>query len=129
MSDEEAPREDGYDDLLDAVEEGTGYYLSCPNGHGSLPPRRVCPHCGSRDLTEEPLPESGTVTTFTVVRVATPQFADDAPYVTAVVDFGEVRLTGIVDAPVDEVSVGTTVGVGVGRSETTGDRLLTLTPR
>ena len=129
MSDEEAPREDGYDDLLDAVEEGTGYYLSCPNGHGSLPPRRVCPHCGARDLTEEPLPESGTVATFTVVRVATPQFADDAPYVTAVVDFGEVRLTGIVDAPVDEVSVGMTVGVGVGRSETTGDRMLTLNPR
>ena len=125
----EAPREDGYDDLLDAIEEGSGYYLSCPNGHGSLPPRRVCPHCGSQDLTETPLPESGTVETFTVVRVATPQFADDAPYVTAVVDFGEVRLTGVVVAAIDEVSTGTTVGVSVGHSETTGDRMLTLDPR
>ncbi|MFC5970376.1 Zn-ribbon domain-containing OB-fold protein [Halomarina salina] len=125
----EAPREDGYDDLLDAIEDGSGYYLSCPNGHGSLPPRRVCPHCGSQDLDQKPLPESGTVETFTVVRVATPQFADDAPYVTAVVDFGEVRLTGIVDAPIDSVSVGMTVGVGVGHSKPTGDRMLTLDPR
>ncbi|MFD1512138.1 Zn-ribbon domain-containing OB-fold protein [Halomarina rubra] len=126
--DTEAPREDGFDDLLDAVEEGAGYYLSCANGHGSLPPRRVCPHCGSQDLSEEPLPDSGTIETFTVVRVATPQFADDAPYVTAVADFGEVRLTGFVADPT-AVEVGTTVGVGVGRTETTGDRVLTLDPR
>jgi hypothetical protein len=129
MSTDDAPREDGFDDLLDAVEDGSGYYLSCPNGHGSLPPRRVCPHCGSQDLAEEPLPQSGTVATFTVVRVATPQFADDAPYVTAVADFGEVRLTGMVDADPDAVGVGTTVGVSVGRSATTGDRVLTLDPR
>ncbi|MWG33258.1 Zn-ribbon domain-containing OB-fold protein [Halomarina oriensis] len=129
MSADDAPREDGFDDLLDAVEDGSGYYCSCENGHGSLPPRRVCPHCGSQALTETSLPDSGRVETFTVVRVATPQFADDVPYVTAVADFGEVRLTGIVDAAPDEVSVGMTVGVSVGRSETTGDRVLTLDPR
>jgi hypothetical protein len=49
--------------------------------------------------------------------------------VTAVADFGEVRLTGMVDAAPDAVRVGTTVGVSVGRSETTGDRVLTLDPR
>jgi hypothetical protein len=129
MSDEDAPRDDGYDDLLDAVAAGEAYYLSCPNGHGSLPPRRVCPHCGSQGLTDTPLPESGTVATFTVVRVPTPGFADDAPYATAVADFGEVRLTGIVDADPESVRVGTTVGLGVGETETTGERALTLHPR
>ena len=64
-----------------------------------------------------------------MVRVATPQYADDAPYVTAIADFGEVRLTGVLDVPPEAAEVGTTVGVSVGRSETTGDRLLRLDPR
>src|SRR6056297_1929720 len=32
--------DEGYDDWLDAIEDGDGYYLECENGHGSLPPRR-----------------------------------------------------------------------------------------
>ncbi|GGL59977.1 Zn-ribbon domain-containing OB-fold protein [Halocalculus aciditolerans] len=106
-------RDAGYDDFLDALADGTGYYLACENDHGSLPPRRVCPRCGG-DLREEPLPETGDVASYTEVHVATPSFVDDAPYVTAVVDFGPVNLTGIlrgVDA--DDVETGMTVTVGV----------------
>ncbi|MFC6836325.1 Zn-ribbon domain-containing OB-fold protein [Halomarina ordinaria] len=125
----ERVRDAGFDDLLDAIEAGEGHYLRCSNDHGSLPPRRVCPHCGDRDLTERPLPDSGTVSTYTVVAVPTPQFADDAPYVTAVVDFGTVRLTGVVDADPEAVETGMTVGVTVGTSETTGDRLVRFVPR
>ncbi|PSQ02892.1 nucleic acid-binding protein [Halobacteriales archaeon QS_5_70_17] len=122
-------RDDGYDDLLDAIEDGEGYYLECENGHGSLPPRRVCPHCDSRDLTEEPLPDAGRIETHTVIRVATPQFEDDAPYVTAVAEFGPVRLTGIVDADPEDVETGLPVGAGVGESVTRGERVIELQPR
>jgi uncharacterized OB-fold protein len=116
-------RDAGYDDWLDALESSDGYYLECANGHGSLPPRRVCPHCASRELTEEPLPETGTVESHTTIHVATPSFVDDAPYVTAVVDVGPVRLTGqVVDG--DDVENGTAVAPFVGQSETTGERLL-----
>ena len=122
--------DEGYDDWLAAIEDGDGFYLECENGHGSLPPRRVCPHCSSTELTEEPLPETGTVETFTVVHVPTPQFSDDAPYATAVADFGSVRLTGQVrDVPVDDVTVGTTVTPDVSTTETTGERLLVLRGR
>ncbi|MFC7155393.1 Zn-ribbon domain-containing OB-fold protein [Halomarina halobia] len=124
-----AGRNEGFDDLLDAIEAGEGYYLRCPDGHGSLPPRRVCPHCGARDLDERPLPESGTVATYTVVRVPTPQFDEDAPYATAVVDFGTVRLTGIVDADPEAVETGMTVGATLGESTTTGERLVRFVPR
>lgn len=123
-------RDGEYDDLLDAIEEGDGYYLECPEGHGSLPPRRVCPDCRGRELSEEPLPESGAVETWTEVSVPTPAFSEDAPYVTAIVDFGPVRLTGIlrgIDAA--DVEHGTTVGVGVGELVTTGQRSTVFRPR
>lgn len=110
----------GYDEWLDAIAEGEAYFLECGNGHGSLPPRRICPECGETDLEATPLPEAGTVETYTVVHVAAPSFADDTPYTTAVAEFGSVRLTGVAD----DVEVGTEVSVSIGESETTGDRLL-----
>ncbi|PSP84193.1 nucleic acid-binding protein [Halobacteriales archaeon QH_8_68_33] len=123
-------RDGAYDDLLDAIEAGEGYYLECANGHGWLPPRRVCPECGSRELVETPLPEAGEVRTYTTVAVATPQFSEDAPYVTAVAAFGPVSVTGLLRGiDPDDVEVGMPVGVEVGERETTGDRLLVFRPR
>ncbi|MGA9401298.1 Zn-ribbon domain-containing OB-fold protein, partial [Haladaptatus sp.] len=68
-----------------------------------------------------PLPETGTIDTYTVVHVAAPSFADDAPYTTAIADFGPVRVTAM--AP-DDVAVGDTVSLTIGESKTNGDRLL-----
>ncbi len=126
----ERARDGAFDDLLDAVESGEAYYLECANGHGWLPPRRVCPECGSRDLEEEPLPESGDVETYTTIAVASPDFSDDTPYVTALADFGPVRITGMVrDVESDEVETGMVVGLDVGERETTGQRMLVFRPR
>ena len=115
--------------MLDAAEEGEAYYLECENGHGSLPPRRTCPHCGSPELTEESLPDVGTVETHTTTRIAAPSFASKTPYTTAVADFGPVRLTGIVRADPEDIETGMTVGVAVGRNTMTGNRMLTFHPR
>lgn len=123
-------RDAGYDDLLDAINSGDGYYLECANGHGSLPPRLACPECGSQELSEVALPDSGKVDTYTVVTVATPSFREDAPYVTAVVDFGPVRLTGQLRGIThDEVETGQVVGVDVEETKTTGDRVVVFRPR
>jgi uncharacterized OB-fold protein len=123
-------RDGAYDDFLDALEAGEGYYLECSEGHGWLPPRRVCPDCGSRELTETSLPDSGEILTHTTVSVATPQFSEDAPYVTAIARFGPVQLTALVRGidPAD-VEVGMPVGIEVGERETTGERALVLRPR
>lgn len=122
--------DDGFDDFLAAIESGEGFYLECENGHGSLPPRRLCPHCGSAELEEAELAESGTIETFTVVRVAAPEFEDDAPYATAVADFDGVRLTGQVQGvEFDAVESGMEVEPGIGESETTGERILVFDPR
>jgi uncharacterized OB-fold protein len=111
----------GYDEWLDAIEAGDAYYLECANGHGSLPPRRICPECGETDLEATPLPETGEIDTYTVVHVAAPAFTGDAPYTTAIADFGPVRVTAM--AP-DDVEVGDSVSLTIGESKTSGDRLL-----
>lgn len=123
-------RDAGYDDWLDAIAEGAGYYFKCENSHGSLPPQRACPYCGSQALAEEPLPETGEIETFTVVQVATPAFTDDTPYVTAIASFGAVRLTGLArGVDTADVEVGMAVTATVETTETTGERVLVLRPR
>jgi len=123
-----------YTEWLDAIERGEGFYLESPKGRGSLPPRRVCPHTGSTELARQRLPETGTIETYSVVHVAAPKFADDTPYVSAIADFGAVRLTGIlrgVDPATDgddPVSVGDEVRVTVATRETTADRLVVFDP-
>lgn len=124
MSDD-VVRNAGHDDWLDALAADAGYYVACENDHGILPPRRACPHCGSTDLREEPLPGTGTVLARTTVHVPTPSFEGDAPYTTAVVDLGPVRVTGQVrgaDAP-PAVEIGDEVGVDVGETGQ-GERLV-----
>jgi uncharacterized OB-fold protein len=121
--------DEGYDAFLDALASGDGYYLACTNGHGSLPPREVCPVCADAALTETPLPESGEVLTFTVLHVTTPDFDDDLPYLTAVVDFGTVNLTGLYRG-VDPAAadLGDRVVVGVEERATTDERVVVFRP-
>ena len=119
----------GFDDWIDAAEEGEAYYLECPDGHGSLPPRRVCPDCGATALDSVPLPDTGTVETFTVTHIPTPAFEDDAPYATAIANFGPVRLTGqIVGIDLDAIENALEVGIEISVSETTGERVLAFSP-
>lgn len=107
-------RDEAFDDLLDAISDGDGYFLECSNGHSSLPPRRICPDCGDTELAERPLPDTGAIVTYTVVHVPTPQFEGEAPYVTAIAEFGTVRLTGLlVGIDPDAVAVGTDVALDV----------------
>lgn len=121
---------EGHDEWLDALESGDGYYLQCSNDHGSLPPRRVCPHCGDDALVQTPLPDAGEVETYTVTNVASPSFADDAPYATAIVSFEHVKLTGqLRDVDLDDVDVGMVVEPDIGRTETKGDRVVVFRPR
>lgn len=126
---EEPIRDGEFDEWLDAIDAGESYYYECEAGHGGLPPMQVCPTCGSSDVETSPLPESGEIDTYTTVNVAAPQFDDDTPYVTAVADFGPVRLTGVVRGlDPEEVDVGTEVTPTIEETETTGERLLTFRP-
>lgn len=120
----------GYDEWVDALGDGAGFYLRCPEGHGSLPPRRTCPHCGAAELAETPLPEAGTVETFTEMHVAGPEFDDRTPYVTAIASFGDVRLTGVLrGASGEDAEIGLSVGVDTAENPDTGNPVVVFRPR
>ncbi|MDI3341747.1 MAG: Zn-ribbon domain-containing OB-fold protein [Sphaerobacter sp.] len=71
-------------------------------------PRVVCPHCGSRALTWQPVAGTGVVHAFTIVhRHPNPAFAAEIPYVVALVELDEgVRmLTNLVGVEPDPAQV------------------------
>lgn len=77
-------------------------------GELAIPPRELCPACHARAWQPVPLIGEGTITSFTVIRVAPRAHAADAPYAIAVVKLQEgVSILGrIVDIPLDKVAVG-----------------------
>jgi len=79
-------------------------------------PRDICPLCGSRDTTWKQMSGRGTVYTFSIVqRAPTPAFAEDVPFVNAIVELeeGARMMTGLVGVEPDpsKISVGTPVEV------------------
>lgn len=77
-------------------------------------PRLLCTSCASRNLELVDAAGSGTVYATTVVRRApSPAFADDVPYVVALVelDEGPRLMANVVDCAVDDVVIGMPVTV------------------
>ena len=123
------PRDAGFDDFMDAVEDGEPYYLESPSGNGWLPPMQVDPETGDAELVERPLPDTGQIQTHSTVNVPTPMFADDAPYVVALAGFGPVNVTGqLRDVDPSDAEIGMEVEIGVDRTETTGERIVVFRP-
>jgi len=81
---------------------------------GSLrfPALDVCPRCQGVDCEQVPLSTSGTVFTFTVVRVAPPGYLGEAPYAYGVVELPEgLRVTTTLLAhDLDEIEIGNPCG-------------------
>lgn len=122
-------RNAGFDDFLDAIEEDEPYYLEGTEGDGYLPPRRIDPATGTEELSEEPLPETGEILTYTQTHVAAPQFADDAPFVVAVAEFGPVKVTGqLQGVDPEEIEIGQSVEIGIDHTETNDERVVVFTP-
>lgn len=122
-------RDGAYDEFLDAIEDDDAYSLTCPDGHGSLPPQRICPECGSRDLTRTALPATGEIATYTTVAVPAPRFSDASPYVTAIADFGPVHITGqLRGIESAAVEIGQQVTMSVEATESTDDRVVVFRP-
>ena len=106
-------------DLSDAVAEpyweaAARHELMIPRCTGCglvfFPPRRFCPGCWGDELTWERMGGGGTVWTFTEVHVAfyDDTWADDVPYVVAVIelDEGPRMMANIVDPDMDRLAIG-----------------------
>lgn len=95
--------------FFEAAARGELLYQRCPKcGHAQFYPRAVCTACGA-DPEWATASGRGAVHTYTVVRQnAMPPFAEELPYVVAMVELPEgVRMMGnVTGAGADEVGVG-----------------------
>ncbi len=63
----------------------------------TVPPRSLCPHCGSNHMNWTELPSKGKLVTYTVIHVSPAQFQELSPYAVGIVEFREgVRLPGMI---------------------------------
>lgn len=64
-------------------------------------PRAICPHCWSRNLTQEQVSGRGKLYSYVISHRAAPGFQEEAPYSIAVVelDEGPRMLTNVVGLP------------------------------
>ncbi|MBM3293016.1 MAG: Zn-ribbon domain-containing OB-fold protein [Candidatus Aminicenantes bacterium] len=77
-------------------------------GYVAFPPRLVCPECGNREFAPVKLAETGTLLTYTVVRVAPGGFEDEAPYAVGIAELADgVKLTAqVADCAFADLKVG-----------------------
>lgn len=95
--------------FFERVREGALTGIRCRScGALAIPPREFCETCHQHDWQPVPLSGEGTITSYTVIRVAPARHAADAPYAVAVVKLKEgVSLLGrVADVPLDKLAVG-----------------------
>src|SRR5690349_15984627 len=94
-------------EFFDAAARGELLIQRCPACERfQFYPRRHCVHCGSLEVVWVRAAGSGKLHTFSVVhRTPNAEFADETPYVFAIVELDEgVRMTTrIIDVPFDEL--------------------------
>ena len=73
-----------------------------------FPPRLVCPRCGAREFETTKLAETGTVLTYTIIRVPPEGFEDQTPYAVGIAELEDgVKLTAqIVDCDFASLKIG-----------------------
>ena len=103
-------------DFAEGIDDESPIYLACEDcDEVALPPRAVCPECGTRTFEERSLSTTATVAAATQIFSSIPEFADETPYTVVLADFEEgLRLTGQLRGA-DEVNVGESVAVGAER--------------
>jgi hypothetical protein len=101
--------------FFDALAEGRLVAARCTECETHLlPPRPACYDCGSRAVTLEEEPRTGEVVSYTAVNKPPSAFEELAPITVAVVELdSSARLTGRVDAPLEDVAIGDRVELQV----------------
>lgn len=81
--------------------------------HAIFYPRALCPHCFSEQLSWFVATGKGTIYSYTVAHQAFGMFAEETPFIVALVELeeGARMMTRIVGAPRERVTVGAPVQV------------------
>ncbi len=77
-------------------------------GRISFPPRVVCPQCGGREFLSVRLAETGSLLTYTIIRVPPASFEDQSPYALGIaqLDDGVRLMAQVVDCDFADLAIG-----------------------
>ena len=83
------------------------------SGKTYFPKRLIDPETGDTEQETVKLPETGKIVTFTVIRIAPPQWGDESPYALAVAELtdGTRLMAQVTDCDVEKVEVGMEVRI------------------
>ncbi len=96
-------------DFIDYLEQGKIMGTRCREcGRLFFPPRADCYHSLASDMEWFEVTGSGELATYSTLRYAPTGFTEEVPYTIAVVDYGDYKVFGRIDAsvPEDELAVG-----------------------
>jgi len=96
-------------DFFDVAREGRLTGIKCGGcGEMAIPPKEFCASCHVRAWQRVPLAGTGTLASYTVIRVAPSKHAGDAPYAVGVVKLTEgASIFGrILEVPFEKLTVG-----------------------
>ncbi|MGQ4554283.1 OB-fold domain-containing protein [Halobellus sp. GM3] len=114
---------------LEAIAANDAFALVCPNGHTWLPPRRACSRCGATDFDRRPLPDKGSIETYTEICVLPPRYEYRDAVGVAIAEFGGVRITGrLSDGAFESLEPGTPVELSIGDVGTTDEQTVVFCP-
>ncbi len=85
-------------------------------------PRSICPHCHADQLSWIVASGRGTIYSYTVAHQAFGMFADETPFIVAIIELeeGARMMSRIIDAPRERVAIGLPVQVTF---ETVGENI------
>jgi len=109
-------------DFIDYLEQGKVMGTRCKSsGESFFPPRADCFRTLSNDIEWFEITGTGTLLTFSTLRYGPVGFENDLPYTIAVVDYGDYKVFGRIDAaiadPDAELKVGMTMKVQAGKTK------------
>jgi hypothetical protein len=101
-----------YFELINKQKLCAAHCASCDTLH--LPPRLFCPNCNSKTTDWTQLSGEGTLRSFTVIHIAGTTYAEDVPYIVAIVGLKEgpsvcARLVGVDPLRPEKIQVGDAV--------------------
>ena len=109
-------------DFIDYLEQGKVMGTRCKAcGESFFPPRADCFRTLSSDMEWFEITGTGTLLTFSTLRYGPVGFEGDLPYTIAVVDYGDCKVFGRIDAeiadPDAELKVGMSMKVKAGKTK------------
>lgn len=77
-------------------------------GKQFFPPRLICAGCGAKEFDKTKMSDTGTILSYTTIRVAPDDFAEQVPYSIAIVesDNGIRVTTQVVDCKPEDLEIG-----------------------